>query len=87
MQFIADVTSLEVTVAQMPDCSSLGAAMAMAMARAGARAVGMGVYVGFDELSALRRDLVTYGPRRSAEAGETLLAGWKRAVAQVLRGT
>ena len=36
MQFIADVTGLEVNVAQMPDCSSLGAAMA--------GAVGMGAY-------------------------------------------
>ena len=76
IQFIADVTGLEVTVAQMPDCSSLGAAMAGAM--------GMGVYASFDQLAALPRKVVTYRPRMAAEQVDKLLAGWKRAVAQVL---
>jgi glycerol kinase len=76
MQFIADVTALEVTVAQMPDCSSLGAAMAGAM--------GMGAYTSFDQLAALPRKVVTYRPRMAAEQVDKLLAAWKRAVAQVL---
>jgi glycerol kinase len=76
MQFIADVTGLDVTVAQMPDCSSLGAAMAGAL--------GMGAYTSFDELAALPRKVVTYRPRMAAAEVEKLLAGWKRAVAQVL---
>jgi glycerol kinase len=76
MQFIADVTGLEVTVAQMPDCSSLGAAMAGAL--------GCGVYKSFDELAALPREVVTYRPRMASAEIEKLLVGWKRAVAQVL---
>ena len=76
MQFIADVTGLEVTVAQMPDCSSLGAAMAGAL--------GMGVYSSLDELAALPSKTVTYRPRMEGEQVGKLLAGWKRAVAQVL---
>ena len=51
MQFIADVTRLDVTVAQMPDCSSLGAAMA--------GAIGMGAYASLDELAVLPRKVVT----------------------------
>jgi glycerol kinase len=76
MQFIADVTGLEVTVAQMPDCSSLGAAMAGAM--------GKGVYATFDELAALPREVVTYTPQIPSENVRRLVDGWKRAVAQVL---
>jgi glycerol kinase len=76
MQFVADVTGLEVTVAQMPDCSSLGAAMAGAL--------GSGVYKSFDELAKLPRDVITYRPQMSVGQVDNLLAGWKRAVAQVL---
>jgi len=76
MQFVADVTGLEVNVARMPDCSSLGAAMA--------GAIGIGAYGSLDQLSALPRDVTTYRPRMAAEQVERLLGGWKRAVAQVL---
>ena len=76
MQFIADVTGLEVNVAQMPDCSSLGAAMA--------GAVGTGAYASLDQLAALPREVTTYRPRRAADEVSKLLGGWKRAVAQVL---
>ena len=79
MQFIADVTAMEVTVAQMPDCSSLGAAMA--------GAVGTGAYGGLEELAALPRKVTCYRPRMAAEQVERLLGGWKRAVAQVLHGS
>lgn len=76
MQFIADVTGLDVRVAQMPDCSSLGAALA--------GAIGTGAYASLDELAAQPRDAMTYRPRMPAAQVESLLAGWKRAVAQVL---
>jgi len=79
MQFIADLTGLEVTAAQVPDCSGLGAAMA--------GAVGMGVYSDFDVLEALPRERVTYRPRMSAAQIEPLLAGWQRAVGQVLHAS
>jgi glycerol kinase len=79
MQFIADVTRLEVNVAQMPDCSSLGAAMGGAL--------GMGAYSSLDELAALPRKLVTYCPRMDAGQVEKLLVGWDLAVSQVLHGS
>jgi glycerol kinase len=52
-----------------------------------AGAAGMGVYSTLDELAALPRKVVTYRPRIAAEQVERLLAGWKRAVAQVLHGS
>ena len=79
MQFVADVTRLEVNVSQMPDCSSLGAAMAGAL--------GTGAYSSPDDLAALPRKIVTYRPHMPLEQVERLLSGWKRAVAQVLHGS
>ena len=76
MQFIADVTGLELTAAQVPDCSPLGAAMAGAL--------GMGIYSNLDELARLPRQAITYRPRMPADQVEKLVAGWKRALGQVL---
>ncbi|HEX3357156.1 MAG TPA: glycerol kinase GlpK [Tepidisphaeraceae bacterium] len=79
MQFIADMTGLEVTAAQMPDCSSLGAAMAGML--------GMKIYSSFDELASLKQEVTTYRPAMRASDVERFYAGWKRAVKQVLAGT
>ena len=76
MQFIADVTGLDVTTAQMPDCSPLGAAMAGAL--------GMGACSSLDELARLPRQGITYRPQLSADQVQPLVAGWQRAVRQVL---
>jgi len=78
MQFIADITGLEVTLAQMPDCSPLGAAMAGML--------GMRIHRSFDDLAALPREVVTYRPKMSANLVQQFVAGWKRAVKQVLAG-
>lgn len=78
MQFIADMTGLEVTAAQMPDCSSLGAALA--------GAVGMGVHASLDDVARLPRDVVSYRPTMAKEQVDRLYAGWENAVKQVLAG-
>jgi glycerol kinase len=78
MQFIADITGLEVTAAQIPDCSPLGAAMA--------GMVGMGEVNSIDALRQLPREVVTYRPQMAPAEVERAYAGWKRAVKQVLSG-
>jgi glycerol kinase len=78
MQFIADITGLEVNTAQIPDCSPLGAAMAGML--------GLQICRSLDELSKLPREVVTYRPSMPADQVEQLYAGWKRAVKQVLAG-
>jgi glycerol kinase len=79
MQFIADMTGLEINVAQMPDCSPLGAAMAGAL--------GMGMYGSMDELANLPRETTEYRPQMRCEQADALYRGWQRAVKQVLAGT
>jgi glycerol kinase len=79
MQFIADITGLEVTAAQMLDCSPLGAALAGMLGTNMARS--------FDELLKLPREVVTYRPTMPPARALELHLGWKRAVRQVLAGT
>ncbi len=76
MQFIADITGLEVSAAQIPDCSPLGAAMAGML--------GMGLVQSIDQLAQLPRAVVTYRPAMPESEVERLYAGWKHAVRQVL---
>jgi glycerol kinase len=78
MQFIADITGLEVAAATLPECSPLGAALA--------GAVGMGIYPSLEAVAALPDDVVTYRPRMPGAEVNELLAGWRRAVDQVLAG-
>jgi glycerol kinase len=79
MQFIADMTRLNVTAAPIAECSPLGAAMAGAL--------GMGVYKSLDDLAAIpRADATTYSPKMSADQADRFHAGWTRAVKQVLAG-
>lgn len=78
MQFIADLTGVELRVSSVPDCSPLGAAMA--------GAVGIGRYGGFDELRGLAKDEVRYEPAMPAAQAAELRDGWRRAVGQVLVG-
>jgi glycerol kinase len=79
MQFIADIAGVELLVSRMPDCSSLGAAMAGALGR---RAV--------DSLAALEaapHEVEVFRPAMKPDLVEERYAGWKRAVHQVLAGT
>lgn len=78
MQFLADLTALEVTAAQAPDCSALGAAFAGML--------GMGGFASPDDLAKLPREVITYRPLMPPERAADLHAGWQRAVGQVLAG-
>lgn len=78
MQFIADMTGLEIRVADVPECSPLGAAMA--------GAVGLGLVPSIADLASVPREQVVYRPQMSAEGRSKLLAGWNRAVRQVKAG-
>ena len=79
MQFIAEMTRLEVTAAPIAECSPLGAAMAGAL--------GMGIYASLDQLAAVPRpDASRFTPITPPEHADQLHAGWKRAVRQVLAG-
>ncbi|MGB7158853.1 MAG: glycerol kinase GlpK [Tepidisphaeraceae bacterium] len=78
MQFIADVTGVEIATARIAECSPLGAALA--------GAVGMGLHPSLDAVASLPRDVVTYCPRMDCGQVDRLCAGWKRAVQQVLAG-
>lgn len=76
MQFLADVTGVEIVVSRNADCSSLGAAMA--------GAVGMGLYSSLADAAARPREAESFKPAMSRDAVEKLTAGWQRAVRQVL---
>jgi glycerol kinase len=76
MQFIADMTGLEVNAAQVPDCSPLGAALAGML--------GMRIHPTMDELLKLPRQVVSYHPHLPHEKVLEYYAGWREAVNQVL---
>ena len=76
MRFTADVVGLEVKVAEIAACSSLGAAMAGAL--------GMGLYDMPEQLAALPRQSTSYTPAMPAAQADRYYAGWKRAVRGVI---
>jgi glycerol kinase len=76
MQFTADITGVELVVADVPESSPLGAAMAGLL--------GLGIVGSPDELAKLPRTTRTYRPQMSAEEVERLRAGWKASVKRVL---
>ncbi len=76
MQFVADITGLQVHVNQMPDVSPLGASLCGAL--------GMGVYQTLTEFESLPENVSTYYPQMPHEKTNTLYAGWKAAVSRVL---
>lgn len=78
MQFIADIVGLEIRVADVPDCSPMGAAMAGAL--------GLGIFPSIEALAATPGDNVIYRPTMPAEDVARLRAGWNRAVRQVTAG-
>jgi glycerol kinase len=78
MQFIADMTGLEVNVADIPDCSPLGAAMAGML--------GMGVAPSLQALRNLPRRETPYRPAMDRAQADRLYRGWHIAVSQVLEG-
>lgn len=76
MQFTADMVGLELKVADIAECSSLGAAMAGAL--------GMRRYSSLEELGNTAWESVAYRSKRSRDEVDGLYEGWKRAVQRVL---
>lgn len=75
MQFVADITGIEIAVTDVAESSALGAAMA--------GMVGLGWHGSFEDLAALPRSLHTYAPCLPRSEADRLLAGWHDAVRRV----
>lgn len=75
MQFVADITGVEIAVSDLPESSALGAAMAGML--------GLGWYASLEALAALPRSLSPYHPRMPRSEAHRLLAGWHDAVRRV----
>jgi glycerol kinase len=76
MQFVADMTRLELKVAEMPEASAWGAAMNGLL--------GLKIYNSLNDLAALSREVRTYKPRMRLAQAELLYGGWLAAVQRVL---
>jgi glycerol kinase len=76
MQLVADITRLEMVVADVAESSALGAAMAGML---GSRLAGS-----LDELASMTRETRRYSPQMDADQADRLYAGWKAAVRRVL---
>jgi len=72
MQFTAEMTGTELRVAEMADCSALGAA------RAGL--LGLGVVPSLEALAGRRGSEILYRPQLARAEVERLAAGWQQAV-------
>lgn len=78
MQFVADVTRLPLRAANLPELSALGAVFAGTL--------GVGIHGSVTEIAALPHGYVEYKPRMETAMSQTLYAGWRRAIDQVLAG-
>ena len=76
MQFIADITGVEVIVSNVSECSPLGAALLGGL--------GVGLFASVEQLASLPRETVAFRRVMSAETVEKNYAGWKQAVQRVL---
>jgi glycerol kinase len=76
MQFTADLLQLELSVADVPESSALGAAMAGML--------GLGNVGTLDELTNLPRPARSFVPQMPLERADELYAGWQSAVRRVL---
>ena len=76
MQFTADLAGIELVVAEVPESSALGAAMAGLL--------GMGLRTSLDDLAALPRETRAYRPQMNAAEVQRLYTGWQAAVKRVL---
>jgi glycerol kinase len=76
MQFCADLCGLELRVAIMSDCSSLGAVLAGQL--------GLGLVASLEVVDEQTRADIVYSPRLPAAEVERLAAGWRHAVRQTV---
>ena len=76
MQFIADITGVEVIVSNVSECSPLGAALLGGL--------GVGLFASVEQLASLPRETVSF--RRLMPDADVAknYAGWKQAVQRVL---
>lgn len=75
MQFVADISGVELAVSDVPEASALGAAM-LGM-------VGLGWVTTTDGFASLPRTVATYRPAMPRRDAERLLAGWHAAIRRV----
>lgn len=78
MQFCADVTRVDLSVAESPDCSALGVALMGFL--------GTGVYDSVAAIPQYRRDELKYQTTMPMSKAQALHSGWRSAVNQVLLG-
>jgi glycerol kinase len=76
MQFVADMTGLEVLVSNVAECSPLGAALLGGL--------GVGVFSSLEQLASLPRETTAFRATMNAKSVENYYAGWKQAVKRVL---
>jgi glycerol kinase len=76
MQFMADISGLEVVAAPIAECSPLGAAFLGAL--------GMRLFASMDDISRLPFAGVKYQPSMPRDRAEAFRLGWKNAVKQQL---
>lgn len=76
MQFTADMTGVELAVAETPESSALGAAMVGMLA--------LGLAESLQDLAALPRSTREYRPKMSRDMADRLYADWQSAVKRVL---
>jgi glycerol kinase len=76
MQFVADMTGLEVSTSDVMELSALGAVLSGAL--------GLGVHQSLDDLEKLDLGSVAYRPGMDEATRRRNYAGWQQAVARVL---
>jgi glycerol kinase len=76
MQFIADITGVEVVVSNVSECSPLGAALLGGLA--------MGIFSSFEQLASLPRETIAFHRSMSPDTVGKNYSGWKQAVQRVL---
>lgn len=76
MQFIADMTGLEVVVSNVSECSPLGAALLGGL--------GCGVYSSLEQITSLPCETAAFRPLMKAEKAAQFYKGWLAAVKRVL---
>jgi glycerol kinase len=76
MQFMADISGLQVRAAKLPELSALGAVLSGGF--------GMGIYHSIEELQKLPADFVEYSPAMDRGEADHTKAGWSNAVQQIL---
>lgn len=79
MQFQSDVLGIPVVRPQVLETTALGAALLAGL--------GVGLYTGTEQISAMWQQDLTFEPVMSADERETALRGWHRAVERSLKWT